>query len=461
MIPRYRLPEMEVVWSDESRLGNWLEIELLAVEALAELGVVPLEDAAACRERAAFTVEAVAEREAITRHDVAAFVDVVAEAIGPAGRWVHFGLTSSDVIDTGFGLQLRSAADVLLTELERLLAATKRLALQHRETVIAGRSHGVIAEPTSFGHKLAVWAFELDRDRDRLRRAREIVSVGAISGAVGTYASVDPRVEELVCAKLGLRSVEASTQVIQRDRHAELMTAMAITASTLDKIATEIRHLARTEVREVQEPFADGQKGSSAMPHKRNPVVSERISGLARVIRGHAQAALENVALWHERDISHSSAERLIFPDATGLLAFMLRDLTWVLDGLRVFPERMRENLEVGWWRRLLAVGAPRAGRRGPASGRGLCARPVGRRAGVGRGRELPRTAGGGSRGRRATRYGRPRFPLRPHAVPREPRRRVREAREAPRGVGRGVGPSEPGAAAAGPGEGPRHLRRR
>ena len=347
MIPRYRLPEMEAVWSDEARLSNWLEIELLAVEALAELGTVPPDDAAACRARAAFTVEAVAEREAITRHDVAAFVDVVARAIGPEGRWLHFGLTSSDVLDTGFALQLRAAADVLLAELEHLLATTTRLALRHRDTVMAGRSHGVIAEPTSFGHKLAVWAFELDRDRDRLRRAREVVAVGAISGAVGTYASVDPRVEELVCARLGLRSVEASTQVIQRDRHAELMTAIAITASTLDKIATEIRHLARTEVREVQEPFAEGQKGSSAMPHKRNPVVSERVSGLARVIRGHAQAALENVALWHERDISHSSAERLIFPDATGLLAFMLRDMTWVLDGLRVFPDRMRENLDV------------------------------------------------------------------------------------------------------------------
>ncbi len=348
MIPRYRLPEMEAVWSDEARLGNWLEIELLAVEALAELGTVPLEDAAACRERAAFTVEAVAEREAVTRHDVAAFVDVVAASIGPAGRWVHFGLTSSDVLDTGFALQLRAAGDVLLAELEHLLAATERLALQHRDTVMAGRSHGVIAEPTSFGHKLAVWAFALDRDRDRLRRAREVVSVGALSGVVGTYASIDPRVEELVCARLGLRTVEASTQVIQRDRHAELMTSMAITASTLDAMATEIRHLARTEVREVQEPFAEGQKGSSAMPHKRNPVVSERVSGLARVIRGHAQAALENVTLWHERDISHSSAERLIFPDATGLLAFMLRDLTWVLDGLQVFPDRMRENLEVG-----------------------------------------------------------------------------------------------------------------
>jgi adenylosuccinate lyase len=339
---------MEAVWSDEARLANWLEIELLAVEALAELGTVPPADAAACRARAAFTVEAVAEREAVTRHDVAAFVDVVAGTIGPEGRWLHFGLTSSDVLDTGFALQLRAAGDVLLAELEQLLATTARLALRHRGTVMAGRSHGVVAEPTSLGHKLAVWAFELDRDRDRLRRAREVVSVGAISGAVGTYASVDPRVEELVCARLGLRSVEASTQVIQRDRHAELMTAIAITASTLDKIATEIRHLARTEVREVQEPFAEGQKGSSAMPHKRNPVVSERVSGLARVIRGHAQAALENVALWHERDISHSSAERLIFPDATGLLAFMLRDVTWVLDGLRVFPDRMRENLDVG-----------------------------------------------------------------------------------------------------------------
>jgi adenylosuccinate lyase len=339
---------MEAVWSDEARLTNWLEIELLAVEALAELGTVPPEDAAACRARAAFTVEAVTEREVVTRHDVAAFVDVVAEAIGPEGRWIHHGLTSSDVLDTGFALQLRAAANVLLEELERLLGTTKRLAMQHQHTVMAGRSHGVIAEPTSLGHKLAVWAFELDRDRDRLRRAREVVSVGAISGAVGTYASVDPRVEELVCARVDLRSVEASTQVIQRDRHAELMTAMAITASTLDKIATEIRHLARTEVREVQEPFAEGQKGSSAMPHKRNPVVSERISGLARVVRGHAQAALENVVLWHERDISHSSAERLIFPDATGLLAFMLRDLTWVLDGLQVFPDRMRENLEVG-----------------------------------------------------------------------------------------------------------------
>ena len=345
MISRYDVPEVSAVWSDEARLGHWLEIELLAVEAWAELGVVPAADAIACRERASFTVDAVLERELVTRHDVAAFVDVVSASIGAEGRWIHHGLTSSDVLDTTFGLQLRAATDLLLARLERLLSVVKRQALAHRATPIIGRSHGVHAEPTSFGHKLAVWAFELDRDRDRLRRAREAVSVGAISGVVGSYSAVDPRVEQLVCARLGLTPAEVSTQVIQRDRHAEYMAALAVAASTLDAIATEIRHLARTEVREVQEPFAEGQKGSSAMPHKRNPVVSERVSGLARVIRGHAVAALENVTLWHERDISHSSAERMIFPDATGLLAFMLDDLTRVVDGLVVFPERMRENL--------------------------------------------------------------------------------------------------------------------
>jgi adenylosuccinate lyase len=346
LIPRYSLPEMAAVWSDEARLANWLEIEILAVEAWAELGKMPAGEAAAVRARAAFTVEAVLERERVTRHDIAAFVDVVAASVGPEGRWVHFGMTSSDVLDTGFALQLRSSADILLARIEALLAVVKRLALEHRATVMVGRSHGVHAEPISFGLKLAVWAFELDRDRERVRRARESVSVGAISGAVGTYALIDPRVEELVCARLGLTSAEASTQIVQRDRHAEFMTALAVTASSLDKFATEIRHLARTEVREVQEPFAEGQKGSSAMPHKRNPVASERVSGLARVIRGNAQAALENVALWHERDISHSSAERVIFPDSCGLLDFMLTEMTTVLDGLRVYPDRMRENLE-------------------------------------------------------------------------------------------------------------------
>ena len=271
-------------------------------------------------------------------------VDVVAASIGEEGRWIHFGLTSSDVLDTGFALQLRAATDVLLADLERLLRAVKRRALEHRDTVTIGRSHGVHAEPTAFGHKLAVFAFQLDRDRERLRRAREAVSVGAISGVVGSYASVDPRVEEIVCGRLGLRAAEASTQIVQRDRHAELLNAVALCGSTLDALATEIRHLARTEVREVQEPFAEGQKGSSAMPHKRNPVVCERVSGLARVLRGHAIAGMENVTLWHERDISHSSAERLIMPDATGLLAFMLRDMAWVMEGLVVFPDRMREN---------------------------------------------------------------------------------------------------------------------
>jgi len=348
VIPRYALPEMSAVWEEQTRLGYWLEIEILAAEAWARLGVVPEQAALKIRAKASFDVEAVAERERVTKHDVVAFVDVVAGSVGPAGRWIHFGLTSSDVLDTALALQLREAIDLLLGRLERMLAVTKALSLAHRGTLMAGRTHGVVAEPTSFGHKVALWAFELDRDRERLRRARETVSVGAISGAVGTYAQVDPRVEEEVCARLGLRPAEASNQIIARDRHAEAMSAIAITASTLDLIATEIRHLARTEVREVQEPFSAGQKGSSAMPHKRNPVRCERITGLARVIRGHLQTALENAVLWHERDISHSSAERVILPDSTILLDFMLAETTDVLEGLQVFPERMRSNLEVG-----------------------------------------------------------------------------------------------------------------
>jgi adenylosuccinate lyase len=348
MIPRYVLPEMTAVWSDDARFGHWLEIEILVAEALGGLGVVPDADAREIRATASFDHERIADVERVTRHDVAAFVQVVAASVGSAGRWVHYGLTSSDVLDTGLALQLRDASDLLLERLERLLAVAKRIALANRDVVMAGRTHGVVAEPTSFGHKVALWAFELDRDRDRLRRARETVSVGAISGAVGTYAQVDPRVEEEVCAKLGLRAAEASSQIVARDRHAELMAALAITASSLDEIATEIRHLARTEVREVQEPFTAGQKGSSAMPHKRNPVRCERVTGLARVIRGNLQAALENTVLWHERDISHSSAERVILPDSTMALHFMLAEMTEVLDGLVIYPERMRENLQVG-----------------------------------------------------------------------------------------------------------------
>ncbi|HXF36740.1 MAG TPA: adenylosuccinate lyase [Actinomycetota bacterium] len=348
MIPRYARPPMAELWSEGTRLSRWLAVELAAVDAWAELGVVPPEDAMAIRERAAFSPERVAELEREMRHDVAAFVRCVAEAVGPAGRWIHHGLTSSDVVDTALGTQLRDATDLLLDGLERLLGAVKRLALEHRGTVMAGRTHGVHAEPTTFGHKLAVFAFELDRDRERLRRAREVVAVGKVSGAVGTYAHLDPRLEELVCARLGLRPAEASTQVLQRDRHAELLAAAAITASTLDRLATEIRHLARTEVREVQEPFERGQVGSSAMPHKRNPVRSERISGLARLVRGHLQAALEDVALWHERDISHSSVERVILPDATTALDFMLHEAAELVEGLVVFPERMRGNLDAG-----------------------------------------------------------------------------------------------------------------
>jgi adenylosuccinate lyase len=348
VIPRYTLPEMAGIWSDRARLERWLRIEVLACEAWAALGRIPSQDLAEIRERAAATPERVAEVEKVTNHDVAAFVQVVAESVGPAGRWIHFGLTSSDVLDTGLALQLREACDLLLRRLEALLSVVKARALGHRDTVCVGRTHGVHAEPTTFGHKLAVWAFELARDRERLRRARDVVSVGKLSGAVGTYAAVAPAVEEHVCRELGLEPAEAATQVIQRDSHAELMSALAITAATLEKMAVEIRHLARTEVREVQEPFGGGQKGSSAMPHKRNPILTERVTGLARLVRADLMAALENVALWHERDISHSSVERVILPDGTLALDYALDVMRRVLDGLVVFPDRMRENLDSG-----------------------------------------------------------------------------------------------------------------
>ena len=345
MIPRYTLPEMAEVWSDEARLRHWLRVEILACEAWAKLGKIPEEDLEAIR-GATVTIGEVEEVERVTNHDVAAFVDVAAKSVGEPGRWIHFGMTSSDLLDTALALQLREATELILGKLERLLGVVKQKALEHRDTLCVGRTHGVIAEPTTFGHKLAVWAFELARDRERLRAAREIVSVGKVSGAVGTYSAVDPFVEEHVCRELGLTPVESATQVIQRDRHAELLSALAITGATLEKIAVEIRHLARTEVREVQEPFGKGQKGSSAMPHKRNPILCERITGLARLLRANAHAGLENVALWHERDISHSSVERVILPDSTILLDYSLHLATRVLDGLVVYPERMRENLD-------------------------------------------------------------------------------------------------------------------
>jgi adenylosuccinate lyase len=346
MIPRYTLPEMGAVWTDDARMRHWLRIEILACEAWTRLGRITEEEMDVIRATASFTVDRVNELERTTNHDVAAFVQAVAESVGPVGRWIHFGMTSSDLLDTGLGLQLREAADLLLLKLERLLGVVKGRALEHRDTVMMGRTHGVHAEPTTFGHKLAVWAFELDRDRERLRRAREVVSVGKISGVVGTYAKVDPFVEEFVCGQLGLRPAEASSQILQRDRHAEYVSALSITASSLEKFALEIRHLARTEVREVEEPFGEGQKGSSAMPHKRNPVICERVCGLARVLRGNLQAALEDIPLWHERDISHSSVERIILPDSTIALDYMLHLFTGVMEGLRVYPDRMRVNVD-------------------------------------------------------------------------------------------------------------------
>jgi adenylosuccinate lyase len=338
---------MQAVWSDESKLARWLEVELAATEAWAELGVVPRDAALELAARAVPPSPGrVAEIEQVTGHDVAAFVDAVAEQVGPAARWLHYGLTSSDVLDTALALQVREAGALLLEGVDRSLAAVIRRAEEHRHTVMAGRTHGVHAEPITFGAKLAGWAFELDRDRARLVRALDGIRVGKLSGTVGVYAGGDPEVERIVCERLGLEREPAATQVVPRDRLSELMSTLALAASSLERFATEIRHLARTELREVMEPFGKGQKGSSAMPHKRNPVVAERICGLARVVRAGAIVALENVALWHERDISHSSAERVAVPDAFLALDYMLDRFAWLVDGLVVDAERMRQNLE-------------------------------------------------------------------------------------------------------------------
>ena len=346
MIARYSRPEMSGIWSDEGKLAGWLEVELAALDGWAEVGAVPAADVAAIRDRAVVpTPERVAEIERTTDHDVAAFVDAVAETLGPEGRWVHFGLTSSDVVDTALALQIRAAGQLLVAGLERALGAVVRRADEHRQTICIGRSHGIHAEPTTFGWKLAGWAFELDRARARLERALEECRVGQLSGTVGTYAAIDPEVERIACERLGLEPDPVSTQVISRDRHAELLGALAVCATSLDRFATEIRHLARTEVREVEEPFASGMKGSSAMPHKRNPKVAERISGLARVVRAASIVGLENMTLWHERDISHSSAERVVLPDAFLALDYMLDRFTWIVEGLVVYPERMERNL--------------------------------------------------------------------------------------------------------------------
>ena len=347
MIARYSRPDMKRVWSEESRLGRLLEVELAALDGWAEIGVVPAEAAAEVRERAVPpTPERVAEIEERTQHDLAAFVDAVAEELGPVGRWLHYGLTSSDVLDTATALQVREGGALLLDSLDRALAAVVARAEEHRETVMAGRTHGIHAEAITFGAKLAGWAFELERDRERLERALEGMRVGKLAGAVGTYGGGDPEVERIACERLGLLPEPVATQIVPRDRHAELMSTLALCASSLDKFATEIRHLARTELGEVQEPFRSGQKGSSAMPHKRNPVVAERICGLARVVRSASLVGLENVALWHERDISHSSAERVVLPDAFLALDYMLDRFTWLAEGLLVDAGRMRRNLD-------------------------------------------------------------------------------------------------------------------
>jgi len=345
MIRRYTQPEMGAIWTEERRYETWLEVELAAADAMAEAGLVPPDAARELRAKARFDIARIEAIEQTTQHDVIAFTTAVAEHVGPAARWLHFGLTSSDVVDTAQALQMRQACDLIAKDLASLMEAVRLRAEEHRRTPMIGRTHGVHAEPMTFGLKLALWYAELRRDLDRVVRAREVVSVGKISGAVGTFAHLDPSIEASVCARLGLQPAPVSSQIIQRDRHAELMSTLAITAASLEKFALEIRGLQKTEIGEVEEPFGKGQKGSSAMPHKRNPVGCEQICGLARLVRANAMAALENIALWHERDISHSSVERVILPDSFIALDHMLRRFTRIVRGMVVYPERMKENL--------------------------------------------------------------------------------------------------------------------
>ena len=337
---------MGAIWSDQRRYETWLDVELAAADAMAEAGIIPPDAARDLRARAAFDIDRIEQIEQTTQHDVIAFTTAVAEKVGPSARWLHFGLTSSDVIDTAQALQMRDAAGLIVKGIAGLMEAVRERAEEHRRTPMIGRTHGVHAEPMTLGVKLALWYAELQRDLDRVLRAKEIVSVGKISGAVGTFAHLDPAIEARVCERLDLTPAPVSSQVIQRDRHAELMMALAITAAALEKFALEIRGLQKTEIGEVEEPFGKGQKGSSAMPHKRNPIGCEQITGLARLIRGNAMAALENIALWHERDISHSSVERVILPDSFIALDHMLRRFTRIVRGMVVYPDRMKENLE-------------------------------------------------------------------------------------------------------------------
>mgnify|MGYP001238895177 FL=1 len=346
MIERYSRPEMSSIWSEENRFQAWLEVEILACEAWAELGVIPQADVEAIRQNAKIDVKRIHEIEAETRHDVVAFTRQVAETLGPESKWVHYGLTSTDVVDTALSYLLLQANRILLKDIDHFLEVLKEKAIEHKYTVMMGRTHGVHAEPTTFGLKMALWYEEMKRNRDRFLQAMETVRVGKISGAVGTYANIDPFVESYVCEKLGLEPSPISTQTLQRDRHAAYMATLALIATSLEKFATEIRGLQKSEVREVEEPFKKGQKGSSAMPHKRNPVGCENISGLARVLRGHMLSAFENVPLWHERDISHSSVERVILPDATILLNYLLRRFAGIVKELLIYPENMKKNME-------------------------------------------------------------------------------------------------------------------
>src|SRR3954462_13318888 len=346
MIQRYTHPEMGAIWSDRRRYETWLEVELAAADAMADAGLVPREAAAEKRAKGDFDIARIEEIESVTQHDVIAFTQAVAEKVGPSARWLHFGLTSSDVIDTAQAIQMREACALLIKDLGALMEAVRERAEEHRRTPMIGRTHGVHAEPMTFGLKLALWYAELQRDLDRLLRARQVVSVGKISGAVGTFAHLDPVIEARVCARLGLEAAPGSSQVIQRDRPAELLSTLAITAASLEKFALEIRGLQKTEIGEVEEPFDKGQKGSSAMPHKRNPIGCEQVVGLARLLRGNAHTAMENNALWHERDISHSSVERVILPDSFIALDHMLRRFTRIVGGMVVYPDRMRQNLE-------------------------------------------------------------------------------------------------------------------
>jgi adenylosuccinate lyase len=348
MIPRYSRPEMARLWSDENRFATWLEVEIAATEVLVERGTVPGEALAAIKAKARFDVARIEEIEKEVQHDVIAFVSCVAESVGPEGRWLHYGLTSSDVVDTALAVLMRDACDLVRADLVDLMEAVKERAFRHRNAPMIGRTHGVHAEPMTFGLKMALWHAELQRHLERLDRARATIAVGKLSGAVGTFSHLPPEVEEAVCARLGLRPAPASSQILQRDRHAEVMTTLALVAATLEKLATEIRALQKTEVREVEEPFGAGQKGSSAMPHKRNPVGCEQVCGLARLVRANALAAMENIPLWHERDISHSSVERVIVPDSFLALDHMLARFTRIVKGMTVDEARMRRNLDLG-----------------------------------------------------------------------------------------------------------------